>query len=235
MQGNDRPGCRVSNVSLGPIVPRSVEWEELPEAYDKRLVDKSNECLIDRSKTLLPQLRDVLSQLAWTKPEQLSLLLKNDTAFEGNELVHTSYFLEPAILDLISCHILRHNHVKAPRADSKSATARWCQKFRHKARDVSRDATLQEAGLPLLGQRNIRALIALTLVFLSPVLAIVLVQEIGMSGMFFPVLPFLLARSSVRRAKRGARSPRVAKWAWRFSVVALVLLLPVLFLAQLVL
>jgi hypothetical protein len=123
MQGNDRPGCLVSDVSPGPIVPRRIEWEQLPESYDERLVSQSNEHLIARSKTLLPQLREVLSQLAWTRPEQLSLLLSNETTFEGNELVHTSYFHEPAILDLIVGHILRHNRVKAPRANSKSATS----------------------------------------------------------------------------------------------------------------
>jgi len=241
MQGNDRPGCLVSDVSPGPIVPRNVEWEQLPELYDNRLVEQSNKCLIDRSTTLLPQLREVLSQLAWTRPEQLSLLLSNETTFEGNELVHTSYFHEPAILDLISCHVLRHNRVKAPRSDSKSSTARWCRRFRHKARDLSRDRSLQDAALPLLGARNRRAIVAL-------LMAAVLIAgwwfdyslseqlqrslkilegpadfvAFAVTTIAVVVAPFL-AWSGFKRAKRGARSPRIARWGWRLARVEFVI------------
>ncbi len=174
MQGNDRPGSLVNKVSPGPIVPRDTEWVELPEEYDKRLVDKSNKHLIERSRKLLPKVREVLSQLTWTKPEQLSLLLSDESTFTGNELVHTSYFHEPAILELIACHILRHNQVNAPQRDSDSSTAHWCRRFRHKAREVARDPSLQEAGLPLFGQRNVRAFGALVLA-LSGLALVVLV------------------------------------------------------------
>ena len=227
MQGNDRPGCQVSDISPGPIVPRSIEWEQLPEGYDERLVNQSNEHLIARSKTLLPQLREVLSQLAWTRPEQLSLLLSNETTFEGNELVHTSYFHEPAILDLIACHILRHNRVKAPRANSKSSTSRWCRKFRHKARDLARDPSLHAAALPLLGQRNYRAVLALLAVFvlITGPLCLELLE-------FSPPWPWdwtwvaaiavtLLSWTSIRRVKRGARLSRTARWSWNLSRMTL--------------
>jgi len=195
MQGNDRPGSLVSAVSPGPIVPYDTEWIELPEEYDKRLVDESNKHLIDRSRKLLPKVREVLSQLTWTKPEQLSLLLSDESTFNGNELVHTSYFHEPAILELVACHILRHNRVKAPRRDSDSSTARWCRRFRHKARDVARDPSLQAAGLPLFGQRNVRAFGALALA-LSGLVLVVLV--------WYP--PFInemlkLSRQSVSQAE----------------------------------
>ncbi|MGZ0168541.1 MAG: hypothetical protein ACKVHE_03195 [Planctomycetales bacterium] len=40
MQGNDRPGC---DVSPGPIVPRNMEWEQLPETYDDRLVEQASQ------------------------------------------------------------------------------------------------------------------------------------------------------------------------------------------------
>ncbi len=233
MQGNDRPGCLVSDVSPGPIVPRRIEWEQLPESYDERLVSQSNEHLIARSKTLLPQLREVLSQLAWTRPEQLSLLLSNETTFEGNELVHTSYFHEPAILDLIVGHILRHNRVKAPRANSKSATSRWCRRFRHKARDLSREPSLQAAALPLLGQPNRRAILALFGVLsllAAPVLCGLLElfsQSIGellwSRGWLAASILILLAWTSVRRVKRGACHPRVARWSWNLSRLALLI------------
>ena len=240
MQGNDRPGCMVSDISPGPIVPRNMEWEQLPESYDNRLVEQSNKCLIDRSQTLLPQLREVLSQLAWTRPEQLSLLLSNETSFEGNELVHTSYFHEPAILDLISCHIRRHNGVKADRPDSKSSTTKWCRRFRHKARDLSRESSLQAAALPLLGQRNRRGSLALIFSVLLLVgwwfdiadgkqvdelltlpFSIQKTVEFLMAGLAIVVVP-LVAVSSVKRAKLGARSPRIARWAWRFARIAFV-------------
>lgn len=240
MQGNDRPGCMVSDISPGPIVPRNMEWEQLPESYDNRLVEQSNKCLIDRSQTLLPQLREVLSQLAWTRPEQLSLLLSNETSFEGNELVHTSYFHEPAILDLISCHIRRHNGVKAARPDSKSSTTKWCRRFRHKARDLSRESSLQAAALPLLGQRNRRGSLALIFSVLLLVgwwfdiadgkqvdelltlpFSIQKTVEFLMAGLAIAVVP-LVAVSSVKRAKLGARSPGIARWAWRFARIAFV-------------
>ena len=240
MQGNDRPGCVVSDISPGPIVPRNMEWEQLPESYDNRLVEQSNKCLIDRSQTLLPQLREVLSQLAWTRPEQLSLLLSNETSFEGNELVHTSYFHEPAILDLISCHIRRHNGVKADRPDSKSSTTKWCRRFRHKARDLSRESSLQAAALPLLGQRNRRGSLALIFSVLLMVgwwfdiadgkkvdellilpFSILKTADFFMAGLAIAVVP-LVAVSSVKRAKLGARSPGIARWAWRFARIAFV-------------
>jgi hypothetical protein len=234
MQGNDRPGCLVSAISPGPIVPRNIEWEQLPEAYDKRLVDQSNQCLIDRSKTLLPQLREVLSQLAWTRPEQISLLLSSETTFEGNELVHTSYFHEAAILELISCHILRHNGAKAPRPDSKSSPARWCRRFRHKARDLACDASLQVAALPLLGQRNLRAWLALFLVPPAWIAAAMALNRSDSStfsleavvGSVLGVLACFLSWSSFHRVKRGARSPWASRWAWRLaraSVAAILL------------
>ena len=121
MQGNDRPGCLVCDVTAGPIAPRNVQWEELPESYDTRLVERSNALLIERSRTLVPQLREVLSQLAWSRPEQLSLLMSNQTTFEGNELIHTSYFNEGAIVELITCHLRRHSRAGVPQADRSSA------------------------------------------------------------------------------------------------------------------
>lgn len=241
MQGNDRPGCLVNDVSPGPIVPRNIEWEQLPESYDTRLVERANKSLIDRSKTLLPQLREVLSQLAWTRPEQLSLLLSNETTFEGNELVHTSYFHEPAILDLISCHILRHNRVKASRADPQSSTTRWCRRFRHKARDLSRDTSLQVAALPLLGARNRRAVVGLLIAIflmtcwwsdysLSEHLqqSLKILEEpaefvaFAVTTIAVVVAPFL-AWSGFKRAKRGARWPRIARWGWRLTRVEFVI------------
>ena len=241
VQGNDRPGCLVSDISPGPIVPRNIEWEELPESYDDRLVEQSNKFLIERSKTLLPQLREVLSQLAWTRPDQLSLLLNSEMSFEGNELVHTSYFHEPAILKLIACHIQRHNRVKAPRPDSKSSTTRWCRRFRHKARDLSRDPLLQQAALPLLGERNLRAGMALVLAcFLltafwwSDSLVSFLKSSIALPDdtasfvvqcvfMVLVVVTAFLAWSGIRRTKRGARSPRIARWSWRLARVVFVI------------
>ncbi|NQV24624.1 MAG: hypothetical protein HQ518_09675 [Rhodopirellula sp.] len=250
MQGNDRPGCTVQDITHGPIVSDNVEWEQLPEAYDKRLVDQSNGHLIDRSKTLLPQMREVLSQLAWTRPEQLSLLLSKETTFEGNELVHTSYFNEPAILELIACHILRHNRVNARRANQKSATTRWCRRFRHKARDLARDPSLQEKGFPLFGQRNLRSVVALVLAMalivvlwwadtivagindllklftISTSSAATSAVTIGaVAGILASIAVAYTAFTSVQRVSKGARHPKIARWAWRLSRVAVLLYL----------
>lgn len=234
MQGNDRPGCLVSDVSTGPIVPRHIEWEQLPAAYDERLVNQSNDHLIARSRTLLPQLREVLSQLAWTRPEQLSLLLKNETTFEGNELVHTSYFHEPAILDLIGCHILRHSRIRTEQAKSKSATSRWCRRFRHKARDLSRDPSLQSAALPLLGEANRRAVVVLVasvlllagLFGLQPVsFGDLLISLLDDWGWGLAIVTAVLGWTGVRRARRGAARPRLARWGWNLSRVTLFLYL----------
>lgn len=234
MQGNDRPGCLVSDVSPGPIVPRHIEWEQLPSSYDERLVKQSNDQLIARSRTLLPQLREVLSQLAWTRPEQLSLLLKNETTFEGNELVHTSYFHEPAIIDLIGCHILRHSRIRTEQAKSKSATSRWCRRFRHKARDLSRDPSLKSAALPRLGERNRRASVALlaSVLLLAGLFGFVPVggDDVLWSlfmdwGWLMALAVTLLAWSGIRRVKRGASRPRIARWGWNVSRVTLLLYL----------
>ena len=248
IQGNDRPGCIVSDVSPGPIVPKDIEWEQLPESYDDRLVEASNKCLIDRSQVLLPQLREVLSQLAWSRPDQLSLLLSNETSFEGNELVHTSYFQESAVLKAIACQIQHHSKLKGVRPDPKKSTTRWCGRFRRKADSVLDDPAFKAAALPLLGERNGQAVggLLFSLVMLVGFVCcgelIARVNEYPISerhsltasqvttvvlaaGLVFTCVATLLARSGIRRAKRGAAWPRVARWSWRIARIALVLYL----------
>jgi len=254
IQGNDRPGCIVSDVSPGPIVPKEIEWQQLPESYDDRLVEASNKCLIDRSQVLLPQLREVLSQLAWSRPDQLSLLLANETSFEGNELVHTSYFQESAVLKAIACQIQHHSKLKGVRPDPKKSTTRWCDRFRRKADSVSNDRKFKAAALPLLGERNGQAIggLLLSLVMLVGFMCCgELIRQINeypismryglnesqvttvvlAAGLVFTGVTTLLTRSGIRRAKRGAAWPRVSRWGWRIARIALVLYLVVVGLA----
>jgi hypothetical protein len=234
MQGNDRPGCVVSDITPGPIAPRRIQWEELPESYDKRLVENSNRNLIERSATLLPQLREVLSQLAWTKPEQISLMMSNETTFVGNELVHTSYFTEEAIVELINCHLTRHNKAGVLQADSESTTARWCQRFRHKARDLTKDASLHKAALPLLGKRNRRCILAFLLAAAVLVGPFILgdpsspyQQPLAVMALAASLVTFICTSLLMRRIKQGARYVRISGWshklAWCSVVVYTVL------------
>jgi len=248
IQGNDRPGCLVCDVSHGPIVPDKIEWEELPESYDKELLTQSEESLDKRSTELFRQLREMLSQLAWSRPDQSGVLMGNETSFEGNELVHTCYFHEPKILKVIACQIQYQSKLKGVRPDLKRSTARWCERFRRKTNDVSRDSGLKGDALPFLGKKNPQAIPGL-LLSLSLLIAFFVCSSPSetpfadqylkqydldkaqvtiysiYAGLICSVIALEVTRSSIRRAKRGATWPRVARWGWRIARVAAVLYL----------
>lgn len=248
IQGNDRPGSLVCDVSHGPIVPEKIEWEELPRSYDKELLTQSEESLDKRSTELFRQLREMLSQLAWSRPDQSGVLMGNETSFEGNELVHTCYFHEPKILKVISCQIQHQSKLKGVRPDPKRTTARWCERFRRKTNDVSRDADLKDQALPYLGQPNPQAIPGLVLSLSLLIAFFVCSSQSEMfdadyylkqykldeaqvtvgaiyAGLICSVIVLALTQSSIRRAKRGATCPRVARWGWRIARVAAVLYL----------
>jgi hypothetical protein len=248
IQGNNRPGCLVCKVSYGPIIPKEIEWEELPKSDDDRILTKSEECLDKQSTKLFRQLRKMLSQLAWCRPEQSSILLGNEMSFEGNELVHTSYFQVPAVLKAIACQIQHQSKLSGVRPDPKRSTTRWCERFRRKTKAVARDSELKDKALPLLGKTNPQAILGLLFSFELLIAFFVCNQPsetlyadrflskhnltevqktvAGISfGLLCGCIALALTRSSIRRAKRGATWPRVARWGWRIARIAVVLYL----------
>lgn len=98
-QGNNRPAAEVIEISPTPIaVEPSVGWCPLPEWLDTKIVDSANSYASD----MAPKLRRLIAA-----PSFSSGLETFGDAISGHELVHTSYFEHPEILDLLAMHIGR--------------------------------------------------------------------------------------------------------------------------------
>jgi hypothetical protein len=96
-QGNNRPGAQVVEVS--PIPWRMTAEEQpypLPGWLNEQLVQNANAWAQD----VVPKLRTALAA-----PSFVSGLEAWGKSSSGRELIHTSYFDHPAILDLLTMHI----------------------------------------------------------------------------------------------------------------------------------
>jgi hypothetical protein len=96
-QGNNRPSAAVVEVSPAPISgERRVLFPPLPPHLNARVVDCANE----RARGIVAQLRRLLAT-----PSIVSGLEEFGQTLTGRELVHTSYFDHPEVLDLLTMHI----------------------------------------------------------------------------------------------------------------------------------
>jgi hypothetical protein len=97
-QGNNRPAAEVVAVSPYPVPDSGpAEHPALPAELNARLVDRANQYARD----IAPKLRDLLSE-----PSFVTGLERFGHTLAGHELIHTSYFDHPQILDLLTLHVV---------------------------------------------------------------------------------------------------------------------------------
>lgn len=169
-QGHDRPGCSLSDVTEGPISLPGFRYPAIPEALDRSLIEGANAKLDKRAGAILTQARSALSQYAWGSSAMPALVGEQTSVMHGDELVHTSYFTHPEVIDLLSLHIEQANAAlpvedsPAPVTARHDSWAQWLTIFKTKIREeILGDQTLRSGGLPELGHPNWLALIALGL------------------------------------------------------------------------
>jgi hypothetical protein len=68
----------------------------LPSRVNERLLEEANR----RARDIAPKLRDLLAE-----PSFVAGLERFGSAISGEEMIHTSYFDHPAILDLLALHV----------------------------------------------------------------------------------------------------------------------------------
>ena len=107
IQGNDNPLLRVSQITVGPLpVSAPSAYPPLSEVIDDQLVDKANQAAVKA----IPQLRQVLAQTALSGGDVQGMLDGLAKELSWKELVHTSYFEHPSVVDLLCLHVEASNH-----------------------------------------------------------------------------------------------------------------------------
>jgi len=92
-QGNNRPTAEVIAVLPSPVLlDRETRFPPLPPDLDRRIVEKADRF----AGHIAPKLRQLLAEPSFT-----SGLERFGKALSGKELVHTSYFDHPEILQLL--------------------------------------------------------------------------------------------------------------------------------------
>lgn len=122
-QGNDRPAARVINVSPHPILPPPAALvPPLPDSLRESIRQQAD----DHANDLGPKLRQLLSQ-----PSLTAGMERFSKDLSGSELVHTSYFDHPDVIELLALNIGWTRARTKPRPSSVSSeTVRWFNEFK---------------------------------------------------------------------------------------------------------
>jgi hypothetical protein len=122
--GNDRIGWTIVEVSTGPN--QEIAHEALPDAVSKELQEKANR----HAGKAVAELREILlkkpgSEILWE-----AMTGNLDRLFTGKELIHTSYFDNKFVREVICLHIKRF---ASPAPGSEEAVTRkeWYQHRLH--------------------------------------------------------------------------------------------------------
>ena len=123
-QGNDRPAAHVVAVSPHPILPPPApSVPPLPNQVRVSIRDRANQHAYD----LGPKLRELLAQ-----PSLTAGLEGFGQTLSGSELVHTSYFDHPEVIELLSLNISWSRGSGQRRRSSTSAELiEWFNEFKH--------------------------------------------------------------------------------------------------------
>ncbi len=125
-QGNDRPGTLVEKVTVGPIPADHHAYPHLPGGVDEAIVRMADGI----AAQTIGKVRRAFGQIAMGSPEwKLSPLAE---ALSGKELVHTSYFDVPGVLQLLSLHIAehtRHANLELAQATTPGELLQWYRAF----------------------------------------------------------------------------------------------------------
>jgi hypothetical protein len=124
-QGNDRPAAQVVAVSPHPCLESpEEEAPALPEPLRTSIRQQAD----GHANELGPKLRVLLAQ-----PSITAGLESFGKTLSGRELVHTSYFDHPEVIDLLALNICWSRRSKQPRRASTSPEIiRWFNDFKIK-------------------------------------------------------------------------------------------------------
>jgi len=250
-QGHDRPGCTLSTVTEGPIPLPSFRYPAIPESLDRSLIEGANAKLDKRAGTILTQARSALSQYAWGSSSMPALVGSQSSVMHGDELVHTSYFTHPEVIDLISLHIQQANGPVPSDSVKESAQndpwSQWLADFKSKIhQELLGTETLRQGGLPQLGNPNWLSVIAfclwLSVLIVTPLYIFlgvanplaVISQAVGLTStgavagallilsiILLPLAGFALSFQAVRRAELGAHRGPIGRFVIEVSVYAI--------------
>ena len=101
-QGNNRPGTVVEKVTAGPVPADHHAYPHLPASVDEAIVRTADGV----AARTIGKVRRAFGQIAMGGPEWKLAPLSE--ALSGKELVHTSYFDVPGVLQLLCWHIAEH-------------------------------------------------------------------------------------------------------------------------------
>lgn len=97
VQGNNRPSAELCDVATAPIGESEVNGiPALPYFIAQRITDRAN----GKAKDIAPKLRSLLGQKTL-----MAGLAAFNSELSGEELVHTSYFNDPDVLNLLTIHM----------------------------------------------------------------------------------------------------------------------------------
>jgi len=143
-QGNNRPAAEVVAVSPFPVPDSAADMHPaLPAELNARLVDRANRYARD----IAPKLRGLLAE-----PSFVAGLERFGHALSGQELIHTSYFDHPPILDMLALHVSwgqRDDRPLPPSSRFEGDLWNWFCRFK--------GSVQEDAELPLTGRRLVRA------------------------------------------------------------------------------
>jgi hypothetical protein len=125
-QGNNRPAAEVVAVSPYPTSDSAPgSHPALPPAVATRLLEGANE----HARDIAPGIRQLLAA-----PSFVSGIERFGKTLSGGELIHTSYFGDPAVLDLLALHVAWGRRDTAVVRDIIAADATigaWFCAFKH--------------------------------------------------------------------------------------------------------
>ena len=147
-QGNNRPSAEVIAVSPFPVPdPAADAHPALPPELNARLVDRANE----HARDIAPKLRDLLAE-----PSFVAGLERFGSALSGQELIHTSYFDHPPVLELLALNVAwGRRDDSALRRTSRIQPDLWSW-FCEFKRSVLEETNLQSPGRRMLRPALIR-------------------------------------------------------------------------------
>jgi hypothetical protein len=145
-QGNNRPAAEVIAVSAFPVAESEVDAHPaLPTELDARLTDRANQ----HARDIAPKLRDLLAE-----PSFVAGLERFGQALSGHELIHTSYFDHPPVLNLLALHVAwarRDTPWLQQAARNQADLWNWFCAFKRSVHETSRlDVTAQPVQRPHL-------------------------------------------------------------------------------------
>lgn len=100
LQGNDRFGYDMVRVTRGPM-PSFPSWPELPRAVSEELIKTAN----DHAASTLAAVRNVIGLAASSNSELPSLVTAIGAQIQSRELVHTLYYANENVCDLLALHV----------------------------------------------------------------------------------------------------------------------------------